>query len=501
MGFGADRAIRERQRHEAKHEALVASNLDQTKVEHKAHWENKCTSLHRANAIKRKVADVMRARADSLMERRKKLGQLLAMEQKQYEKETVESEETPQERLQKTAKRAIELKMKRENERQRVVQEKKYQQWREGVDELRQADSQLFCYEVLAARDGQAYEKSLRKDVQAVEDEHWNKLEQASYLAKLEREKKEEDLTRKRNQEMGKVLEFQVGMKQREQDEERAKVLLEEDEMKRLWAEQRIEANEEVQRNSVMAKLERKKVDEYAALQKAIREEAAAKEIEMDKNFVMQSIAESKKASADEAAARQKQKEDSIAYAQQIKMEMAKRSSEEGAEETKLLQDSEKQWEKRQIQWDKEAAARQRLMAETYEGRAEQVYLKEVDRQRAREEVGDIRSRVDAEAERLAKLEEDRVRGEELVKKGHQEELFRQMDFHQVQRMREMQQHKIEQRDGAIQEHKFQRAINQEKQKLTNLTGNIFQTRIDRAKEREMKDATRQQRSVAPWDK
>merc|ERR1719158_979869 len=64
----------------------------------------------------------------------------------------VDKEETPQARMEKMAVRAYELKKRREDERQSVVQEKLYQQWRESIDELRQADSKLFERRVITRK-------------------------------------------------------------------------------------------------------------------------------------------------------------------------------------------------------------------------------------------------------------------------------------------------------------------------------------------------------------
>merc|ERR1711977_463373 len=99
-----------------------------------------------------------------LADRRKKLAEMLADEQRAYEQEMVEKEETPQQRMEKMAVRAYELKKRREDERQSIVQEKLYQQWRESIDELRKADSKLFELHTLASRDAHVKEKQGRNE-------------------------------------------------------------------------------------------------------------------------------------------------------------------------------------------------------------------------------------------------------------------------------------------------------------------------------------------------
>merc|ERR1719432_595877 len=98
----------------------------------------------------------------------------------------------------------------------------------------------------------------------------------------------------------------------------------------------------------------------------------------------------------------------------------------------------------------------------------------------------------EAEVVRLESIEQERTEGELLVAKRHQEELFRQMDFHQVQRHRQLQQHAIEQRQAAIAEEKIRRAVAAEKETSNKMMDEIRQKR---ATQRPHANVT------APWDK
>merc|ERR1719267_491367 len=111
-------------------------------------------------------------------------------------------------------------------------------------------------------------------------------------------------------------------------------------------------------------------------------------------------------------------------------------------------------------------------------------------------EVGRDRERIDAEVERLEAIEAEREVGEQLVSKRHQEELFRQMDYHQVQRHRELQQHAIEQRQAAIREEKIRRAVEVEKTKSKAIMKSVLDGR-NAAKQAKMAERG----IVAPWEK
>merc|ERR1712048_1499043 len=98
----------------------------------------------------------------------------------------------------------------------------------------------------------------------------------------------------------------------------------------------------------------------------------------------------------------------------------------------------------------------------------------------------------EAEVKRLEAIEKERMEGEVLVQKKHQEELFRQMDFHQVQRHRQLQQHAIEQRQAAIAEEKIRRAVKAERDNAQRIMSEVMEKRAT-----QRPHAT----TVAPWEK
>merc|ERR1719199_2108070 len=91
--------------------------------------------------------------------------------------------------------------------------------------------------------------------------------------------------------------------------------------------------------------------------------------------------------------------------------------------------------------------------------------------------------------ERLEALEQEKEMTEALLRKRHQEELFRQMDFHQVQRHRELQQ------QAMIAEEKLQRALEAEKKKQHQIAEDVFAKRAENQAKMQSSTVT------APWDK
>jgi len=488
----ADRSIIKRQVEELKYEALVSGGVDTFKVNCKAHWENRMEDVIRDNKLKTKAGLIQNQQSFTVQERRQRLAMMLSAEQKAYEQELVDIEESPAQRMDKMAVRAYELKKRREDERKAFVQEKLYQQWRDGIDDLRTMDTKIVQLKTIAARDHQLYEKDIARQE---EDEHTRVFDQLwyeGYLAKIEREEREKELKGERRGQQKGVLAFQLDMKAGRLEQDKAELDVEVRDLKELWAQQEQEEKDSAVREKVVAKQERQKADSFAEIQRAQREEEIELEKAQDKAFVCAVLTKERLLTEKENADKEMAKKKTREFNEALKLDMAKKAASE--EELIALQheEAERQHAKRYEQWEKEEIARRDLMTEVYNDRSEQVRLKTDMRSHLKSEVNKDRERIDAEVERLEAIEAERGVGESLVSKRHQEELFRQMDYHQVQRHRELQQHAIEQRQAAIREEKIRRAVNVEQGKATAIMQNVVDGR----------QAVKVQKTVvAPWDR
>uniref|UniRef100_A0A7S2IZ40 Cilia- and flagella-associated protein 53 n=1 Tax=Zooxanthella nutricula TaxID=1333877 RepID=A0A7S2IZ40_9DINO len=492
----ADRLIIKRQQQEIIHEGMMAGQHDQFKVAQKGMWENRMVDVIRGNRVKSKAQAIDNQHKASLQARRIKLAEKLHAEQKAYEKEMVDRDETPQQRMDKMAVRAYELKKRREEERKAVVQEKLYQQWRSGIDDLRTSDSKIVELKVIAERDFQLDEKAAIMAEEKAHDDFYSRLWHEGYLAKIEREEREKELKRERNDQQTRTLAVQLEMKKEKVQAEEEQEAAEVGEMKKLWAAQAAEEKEAIIRERVLAKEERKKADEYMEIQQAQKAEEDRLDKEFDKNFINGVLERERIMAEREEAEKTKAKKKAIEFTEALKLEMARKA--ESEEELIKLQkeESERQWAKRYAAWEKEELARRALMEEVYHDRAEQVRLKSDVREKLKEEQAKERDMVESEIKRLEAIEQERVEGEGLVQKRHQEELFRQMDFHQVQRHRQLQQHAIEQRQSLIAEEKIRRAVAQEKNKAGHIMREVQERRAAKSAA-----AGPGAGPVAPWDK
>merc|ERR1740138_2000964 len=209
----ADRAVIQRQKQEFMHEGRMANLAEEFKTNQKALFENKTAAVIRANNVRGKALAMRRQHEEQLQNRRALLADKLAEERQALEQEMIDKEETPQQRTEKMAARAYELKKRREDERKAIVQDKLYQQWRSGLDEVRVMDSQIVQLQTIADRDAQLDERAARAVEEKKHHEFYDKLWHEGYLAKVERERLEKEAEQVRKAQMIKVLEIQKSMK------------------------------------------------------------------------------------------------------------------------------------------------------------------------------------------------------------------------------------------------------------------------------------------------
>merc|ERR1740138_1836602 len=142
------------------------------------------------------------------------------------------------------------------------------------MDELRHADSKLFELETMAARD-------------------W----QEGYMAKVEREERENALKHFRNSEANDTLAQQVAYKRAHEAAEREQLAEEKANMRALWAQAG---------KKIASGVERKKVDAFMYIQREERERKEHEDKEEDRQFVQSVLAKERALAEKEEADRQR---------------------------------------------------------------------------------------------------------------------------------------------------------------------------------------------------
>merc|ERR1719271_274497 len=135
-------------------------------------------------------------------------------------------------------------------------------------------------------------------------------------------------------------------------------------------------------------------MDEFALVQRQMKEDEEAQIKLQDRQFVLSVLAREKALAEQEELEKQKARQKTIEFTEALKLEMARKAESEERLIQMQHEEAERQWQKRYAQWEKEELARRQLMEEVYTDRAEQVRLKQEMRDALKEEVSNERENI-----------------------------------------------------------------------------------------------------------
>ncbi|KAF4687561.1 hypothetical protein FOZ60_003781 [Perkinsus olseni] len=478
-----DRLIVQRQKQERLYEERVSAAVESSSLQKLAEWENKGGQLYRKQRVNACIADLRKRRQLFLHHRRAKLSELLKREEAMYAKELEERRETAEQQNEKLRERALKLKAEREEERMAIAEEKEYQRWRASLDELRQADHELFALEVVATRDQQLTEKEDVKKMEKEEEAIYDRLWQEGYKTKVVRELAQEQIKAARTALAKETLDEQMKLKKAEEKDKSRALEQEREYMKSVWKEVEDDKRRTAEEAAAKNIEDRRRMDEYALQNKRARDAEKEREKQQDRQFILNVLASEKKLAEKEAMERALRMKQEHEFNEALKAEMALRAK--SGEELARLEDeeAERQWQKRFAQWEAEREARLELLKEVYEDREKQVELHDRLRQRRREEVEGERRQIDADVEEFYKLSEERKVFEERARKEHAQTLARQMQEareKEAEAQREIERELEEQRR---RDEELAAAISVEKERQKGIEREIFRHRQLRRQE------------------
>lgn len=137
-------------------------------------------------------------------------------------------------------KRAMELKTRREMERNAMVQEKRMQQYREQCDDLRLLDSKRRTIMAVSGRSIQVAEKESQMQQEVEYEARMAVLWEKERDKKSEREEKDREEALLRNDEVKDILDLQVQLFQDRVTKERSATRNEEAHLITLWTAQEV---------------------------------------------------------------------------------------------------------------------------------------------------------------------------------------------------------------------------------------------------------------------
>jgi len=400
---------------------------DLAKATNTATWEIRTSGMIEANRTQQRFESIRRQDAAHLEARRQRLADMLEQESMEFEQQLEQLEETPEERKSRMQARALELKQKREAERQAFVQQQYERQWRLACDPLREQDSKLILKATNAARAYQIGEKMRQLEIEEQESRAFDEMWERDRLAKLEREAADAAARKAMNEAQKRVLDRQVHelhsyrTSEKELMAQEAELLrqqceLEQQEAKRveqLRADMVARAHDELdsfnvkRRSQMQSALERERLEDSAMLASRLEAERMAEERETASKLAMQ--------------------QETKLFTEHMLAQKRELNKQEAAQEEIRSKELTKAWEKRTAVWGQEQEARERLMAQVLDERKLQVMTKLEKELIAKQKAADDRATLEAELRRVNGMEMDKAAAASRTRLEHRSLLEQQV--------------------------------------------------------------------------
>eukprot|EP01059_Diplonema_ambulator_P002356 TRINITY_DN12014_c0_g1_i1.p1 TRINITY_DN12014_c0_g1~~TRINITY_DN12014_c0_g1_i1.p1 ORF type:complete len:465 (+),score=213.71 TRINITY_DN12014_c0_g1_i1:36-1397(+) len=428
----SDRHIQQRRILEDKLDAARTVVAEDKSLRQYANWETRTHDKIKKNQLVRKI-DYVQARNDETLEKRRyRLAQLLAAEQEQYERELEGLAETQEQRRDRIANKALELRAEREQLRKDLASEKKDTLFRQNCPELIEATSKARLLQVASDREKQLDwmkdKEQAEKAEQAYHDAMWEEERmkkerrgQEDYARQKDMQKQLQETlaVQKKVQQEKKAHEAEIERKEGEEFRERLRKGAEEDAERER---RRRERQHELGRQNKMYNIE---------LEEMKSQEMNA-ELEQDKKFLTDLLNRVKEDEDAERLAKKVAREAAVEHMKAVERQMMNAAGAE-TELDRLWQiESNKEWDKRERRWRADQEKRDKLLKETFEGRAQQVAANRALKESRKIDGEAERNKVIEEIQALQEKERQEAMARYNVAKNYQKCLNEQMDVKKV---------------------------------------------------------------------
>jgi len=413
------------------------------------------------NFIEDQVNEALNKEEIHLDNKRNRLRDLLRSEEDAQIAEMTARQETFEQRHQKMKERAMLLKQKREEERLKVVAEKREMQWVNKCEEMRSILSRRHTEEVFRDRATQIAIKAEMERRKQEEDEIYADLWEKDRLAKAAREEGQEAARIRRARDQLDVLNLQSSANKAKVDEEKrlkeeeGRLVDEEIALRKLEDERSLQ---EKRAEKSRRRLDLDKMIRYKMKRAAIEHQ---EELALDMKILEQCLQEYKNEFAEMREKKIELKRETLQYLEYLKDQAEIEKQREKELDDMLEADVKAMWEKTVIQRRKEREARSRLMREVMEVRKLQIAEKLQKVVKEQEEIKRDRQMMAESVEEHMKTEEERERSIAIKNRMHANDLLGQMKFEQDLANEQKRREQIEYEEGLKAEAEFQEKMKQ----------------------------------------
>ncbi|XP_067903360.1 cilia- and flagella-associated protein 53 isoform X2 [Heterodontus francisci] len=388
-----------------------------------------------------------------------RLRDLLEAEEKDYMNQLSLLGETPLEQQAKMRQQVRDLKIKREQDRQKLVAEKLEQQFREQCEELQTKLSHQRELELVKDRQAQIEFNKKLQNQQKEEEQIFDELWEKDRLAKEERAEKEMKEQSEKQQEALAGLQEQMAeanakrLDQKRLKQEEAQLMkekqclskLEDERLAREKAQKQKEFRDSLNKSMALkAKRLVNEQEEERALDTKIKEQAL-------------------KESADDVKEQLQKKLDLQREQQAYRKYLAQKADDEKRQEeeaNRLIEaDVEKTWAKRNEQMRLKKEAQDRLKKEVMETRKLQVQEHLEKNTKDPQQVEEERAKLIKSIEEQQQVEQENLAREKQINKAYQQDLLAQMSYQKQQREIEKAEEQREVEAGKLEEEAYQKKL------------------------------------------
>ena len=416
------------------------------------------------NKMEQKQRELLKQQKENFLDiRRKKLSDLLLQEDRNYHREIIESQDTPENQRRKMEKKLKELLLQKELDRQKIMKRMEDRRFYDQADELRKNDSQYFTYACHYEQENQMIDKLKQRQKEQMLEQAYDQLNTLDMQTKLDREKKEMEEIKEKNRKNVEYIEYQ---KQQQRDNLNKLNEINELEKRRLREQWKLDEEME-KRNALNRLLMNKKVNEdieaFNKREEKVRNEKEKLEKELDKKMINDIL--KKEAALDEIDRQEKKRKIDEFYQNQkfLKYKTNLKKESELWMDKLAQEEADKQYRKEMEKWMKEEQARINLLKNVYADRAravmEKKYIKEEEKINLINERNILDNEIKKYNEKVAqmKLEEKK---RQII---NQNELKWQIQKKEDDKKEEKQIELYERRMAQLWEEEYQNKINEQK--------------------------------------
>lgn len=364
-------------------EKFNAEQAVQDRQKRTVNWELKGNDRFEQREVLHYLDEIQAQHNDVLVARRRRLAELLNSEGALHTSMMASLPETDAQRRERLIRAAQELRATREAAKKADSGARHDRLFREKIDSLRQAESRLRVMQVADARYAQMDAAAARRQQESAEETFFAQQAAEAQRVATEREQRDLEAQYMRTQRMKDDLAAQVAGNQQRHAAAQEEARRDHEEFQRLLHEEQVtEQQRRLARREKDKALAREMMEMNDELQRARQQEydVLRKEDKEALDAILASI------QADQLEERQAKQRRMAAEQQQMRdlqTQMAQRKDNTHTLDKMWEEENEKQWRKREVQWEADQAKRDALLRSILIARRQQILDK---RQRAAED-------------------------------------------------------------------------------------------------------------------